>query len=175
MIKKFKNLIKESPGLLVIIIFGAVVMKYGFNEGTEDYRVIDGDTIVLNGEKVRLNAIDAPEIKQICRDYADKEIECGKIAKEKLREIIGHNKVKCDIKGKDLYNRSLGYCYVGNININKEMVRRGYAYARYSKIFINEEKEAKKKGVFGLVNLQIQQAGDKAVNLVKSRIEHITN
>jgi len=71
MIKKFKNLIKESPGLLVIIIFGAVVMKYGFNEGTEDYRVIDGDTIVLNGEKVRLNAIDAPEIKQICRDKAD--------------------------------------------------------------------------------------------------------
>ena len=41
MIKKFKNFIKVSPGLLVIIIFGAVVMKYGFNEGTEDYRVID--------------------------------------------------------------------------------------------------------------------------------------
>jgi len=56
------------------------------------------------------------------------------------------------------------------------MVRRGYAYARYSKIFINEEKEVKKeKRGFGLVNLQIQQAGDKVVNLVKSRIEHITN
>ena len=82
---------------------------------------------------------------QLCRDYADKEIECGKIAKEKLKEIIGKNKVKCDIKGKDLYNRSLGYCYVGNININKEMVRRGYAHARYSKIFVNEEKEARKE------------------------------
>ena len=88
MIKKFKNFIKESPGLLVIIIFGAVVMKYGFNEGTEDYRVIDGDTIVLNGENVRLYGIDSPEIKQLCRDYADKEIECGKIAKEKLKEIL---------------------------------------------------------------------------------------
>lgn len=69
MIKKFKNFIKVSPGLLVIIIFGAVVMKYGFNEGTEDYRVIDGDTIVLNGENVRLYGIDSPEIKQLCRDY----------------------------------------------------------------------------------------------------------
>ena len=140
-VKKFT---KEKRVLYVILIaFIAVILaKYGLNEGTKDYRIIDGDTIVLKGEKIRLKGIDAPEKKQNCLDLNGVEIECGKIAKEKLKKIIGANKVKCEVTGK--YKRNLGYCYAGNINLNKEMVKRGYAYARYSKMFTNEEKEAKK-------------------------------
>lgn len=147
MIKKFSNFIKENPVILIIIILGAVIMEYGFKEGTEDYRVIDGDTIVLNGEKVRLKGMDAPEMKQICWDNTNKKIECGKMAKEKLKMIIGSNKVRCDIKGKDLYKRNLGYCYAGDINVNKEMVRRGYAvaYIQYDKSFVQDENVARKE------------------------------
>ena len=105
MIKKFSNFIKENPGILIIIIFGAVIMEYGFNEGREDYRIIDGDTIVLNGEKIRLRGMDAPEMKQSCRNSDWKKIQCGERAKGKLIEMIGDNKVICDIKGKDRYKR----------------------------------------------------------------------
>ena len=95
-----------------------------------------------------MQGIDAPETKQYCK-AADKKtkIPCGKIATEKLKEIIGNNKVTCSIKGTDRYKRKLGYCYAGGININKEMVSRGYAFAyvKYDKSFENEEIEARKQ------------------------------
>ena len=147
MIKKFSNFIKENPVILIIIILGAVIMEYGFNEGREDYRIIDGDTIVLNGEKIRLRGMDAPEMKQSCRNSDWKKIQCGEIAKGKLIEMIGDNKVICDIKGKDRYKRKLGYCYVGTLNLNQEMVKRGYAvsYSKYDTNFVADERVAREK------------------------------
>ena len=58
-------------------------------------KVIDGDTINLNGEKIRFGGIDAPESyfmgkKQTC--FLDKkEVFCGQISKNKLIEKIGNN------------------------------------------------------------------------------------
>jgi len=36
-------------------------------------RVIDGDTIAIGGERIRLHGIDAPEMKQTCRTSKGKE------------------------------------------------------------------------------------------------------
>jgi endonuclease YncB( thermonuclease family) len=146
MIKKFLNFIKENLGILIIIIFGAVIMEYGFKEKTEDCRIIDGDTVIWNNKKIRLKGIDAPDIKQICSDSRKKDIECGKIAKHKLEEIIGDNELKCYIETNARYIGDLGYCYTEGININREMVKRGYAiaYSIDGKDYIDEEAEAKK-------------------------------
>ena len=53
-------------------------------------KIIDGDTIVLNGEKIRFEGIDTPELKQTCLKD-NEEVKCGMLAKILLIEKIGNN------------------------------------------------------------------------------------
>ncbi len=149
--KKILKNLSHHPRLVIIALILSIITAASSNNESSikgDIRIIDGDTIVLNNEKIRLQGIDAPETKQYCKAEDKKtKIPCGKIATEKLKEIIDNNKVTCNIKGTDRYSRKLGYCYAGDININKEMVRRGYAvaYIQYDKSFAQDESVAKKE------------------------------
>jgi endonuclease YncB( thermonuclease family) len=58
-------------------------------------RVIDGDTIELAGERIRLHGIDAPEMKQTCRTRAGKVQHCGRLAKQDLERIVRGQDIKC--------------------------------------------------------------------------------
>ena len=107
-------------------------------------RVVDGDTIHLNGEKIRFIGIDTPELKQTC--IKDRIIDlCGVAAKEILIKKIGDNKVECISEGKDQYKRTLAECFVNDESLSSYLVRSGYAFAyrRYSKKFILDEDYAK--------------------------------
>ena len=107
--------------------------------------VTDGDTIKILNKKIRLHGIDAPEKKQKCRKNA-KEYDCGVTATKALVKKISKNTVKCQIqKNKDRYNRLIGVCFVEQEDLNRWMVRNGYAvaYRRYSKDYILDEDFAK--------------------------------
>ena len=106
--------------------------------------VIDADTIRINKFKIRLEGIDAPELKQVCMKNNQRYF-CGKVSKIKLQEKIGKKKVSCILTSKDKYSRYLGVCYLERINLNKWLVRYGYAiaYRRYSKEYVKDEKFAK--------------------------------
>jgi endonuclease YncB( thermonuclease family) len=107
--------------------------------------VTDGDTIKISNNKIRLHGIDAPEKKQTCNKNS-KEYNCGVAATEALIKKIGNNIVKClTQKKKDRYNRFVGVCFVEQEDLNKWMVRNGYAiaYRRYSKNYISDEEFAK--------------------------------
>ena len=109
-------------------------------------RVIDGDTIHLDGKKIRFTGIDTPELKQTCfKEGAI--VPCGVTAKEILLQKIGDNNVNCITEGKDQYKRSLAECFVNNESLSKYLVRSGYAFAyrKYSKKFIADEDYAKNK------------------------------
>ena len=110
--------------------------------------IIDGDTIHINKNKIRLHGIDAPETKQKCL-INNKEWSCGKNATKALKKIISDQIVNCKIIDKDKYNRLIGICFANNININKKMVRNGWAiaYRYYSKDYIIDENIAKKKKI----------------------------
>ena len=69
-------------------------------------KVIDGDTIFLNGDKIRFFGIDTPELNQTCL-LNFKIIDCGKNAKILLLKKIGKNIPKCINEGKDVYKRTL--------------------------------------------------------------------
>lgn len=111
-------------------------------------RVSDGDTVVLldadnTQHKIRLNGIDAPENGQ---PYGDK-------SKEYLSGLIAGKEVAVEVKGKDQYKRILGVVYLGDTNINAEMIRAGYAWNyKYSKdkyyIKLQEKAKAEKKGLW---------------------------
>ena len=114
-------------------------------------KVIDGDTIHINKNKIRLHAIDAPETNQTCNKNS-KVWNCGVESTKFLKELIGNNKIECITQGKDRYNRFIGICYKDNLDLNSEMVLNGsaIAYLYYSTDYIEEEEEAKqeKRGIW---------------------------
>ena len=107
-------------------------------------KVVDGDTIVLNGEKIRFSGIDTPELKQICMN-GDEKVFCGKTAKILLIKKIGNQIPECISEGKDAYKRTLAECFVNGESLSAFLVRSGYAFAyrKYSKKFIKDEEFAK--------------------------------
>ena len=78
--------------ILGILVFALLSCNISF---ADNLKVIDGDTIVLNGEKIRFSGIDAPELKQICIDKGQ-EVFCGILAKKLLIEKIV-NKIEYSI------------------------------------------------------------------------------
>ena len=111
-------------------------------------KIIDGDTIHIGKNKIRLHGIDAPEINQNCT--IEKIIwECGIDSSQALKSIILENKVQCEIIDIDRYKRFVAICFVKDINLNKYMVQNGWAiaYRYYSGDFINDEEIAKSNKV----------------------------
>jgi endonuclease YncB( thermonuclease family) len=109
--------------------------------------VIDGDTVEINGRRIRLEGIDAPEGRQICTRDGVPEF-CGQIAAKALAALIGGSPIECRSKGEDQYGRMLGVCFRGDFDINREMVRSGnaVAYTRYAWRYIPHEVLARLKG-----------------------------
>ena len=107
--------------------------------------IIDGDTIHIGKNKIRLHGIDAPEIKQICK-IKDKIWNCGIESSANLKKLIGKKNIKCEVSDIDRYKRYIAECYLNNLNINQYMVRQGWAiaYRYYSKQFIEDEEIAQK-------------------------------
>ena len=112
---------------------------------TDVLKVVDGDTIVLNGEKIRFSGIDTPELKQKCIKN-DQKVFCGVLAKKLLLEKIGNKTLECIREGKDIYKRTLAECFINGESLSVFLVRNGYAFAyrKYSDKFIKEEEFAKK-------------------------------
>ena len=96
-------------------------------------KIIDGDTIILNSEKIRFYGIDTPEIKQTCTDNYGHTYSCGIRAKLELEKIIGSRKVSCIKKTKDRYKRSISICYIDENDI-KSLMKKGMC-TRLPKIF----------------------------------------
>ena len=132
--------------ILILIILLNLNTKVITGEIYGSSVVTDGDTIKILHNKIRLYGIDAPERNQKCIKNK-KKYNCGVVATEALIKKINKNAVKClTQKNKDRYNRFIGICFVEQENLNKWMVRNGYAiaYRRYSKNYILDENFAKK-------------------------------
>ena len=110
-------------------------------QGGKSWRVIDGDTLDLGGERIRLFGIDAPERGQSCGP-----ITCGTAATEVLADILSAGPVRCTRVNTDRYGRTVARCRAGRLDVNREMVRLGmaWAYRRYSEEYVRDEKAAKK-------------------------------
>ena len=122
----------------------------------DNLKIVDGDTIVLNGEKIRFSGIDTPELKQTCiKD--DQKIFCGMLAKMILVKKIGNEIPNCKKEGVDVYKRVLAECFVNGESLSSFLVRSGYAFAyrKYSKKFIKDEEFAKKNKL-GIWSMKFQ-------------------
>ena len=124
------------------LILGLLACNISF---ADNLKIVDGDTIVLNGEKIRFSGIDTPELKQTCMN-GDQKVFCGKLAKMLLVKKIGNKTPECIREGKDVYKRTLAECFINGESLSAFLVRSGYAFAylKYSDKFIKDEEFAKK-------------------------------
>lgn len=106
--------------------------------------VIDGDTIEIHGVRIRLNGIDAPESRQLCRK-GDVDYRCGQAAAFALADLIGDTTVSCEPSGKDRYGRTIATCAAHGADIGSRMVEAGHALAfrRYSLVYVDAEDAAR--------------------------------
>ena len=126
----------------------------------DNLKIVDGDTIVLNGEKIRFSGIDTPELKQTCMK-GEQKVFCGMFAKMLLIKKIGKETPKCISEGKDAYKRTLAECFINGESLLVFLVRSGYAFAyrKYSKKFIKEEEFAKENKL-GMWSMEFEYPWD---------------
>lgn len=122
----------------------------------QSVRVIDGDTIELDGRTVRLWGVDAPEAAQTCESGpGSPPVAAGEQASARLAQIVSAGPVACQERDLDRYGRSVATCEAGGADIAAAMVRDGWAldWARYSGgayAEIEAQARADRRGVWAL-------------------------
>lgn len=93
----------------------------------------DGDTIRIGEQRIRLSAIDAPELSQTCKDANGAIYLCGRDSRNFLRALIAGG-IACRVESQDRYGRDVAACRTADgRDIGAAMVRAGHAlpYWRY--------------------------------------------
>lgn len=103
--------------------------------------VIDGDTLRIRNERIRLHGIDAPESQQSCADGW----QAGQAATRALSALVAGGAPRCEKITTDRYGRTVAVCRVNGQDIGATMVRSGqaWAYIKYSSRYVGEETLAK--------------------------------
>jgi endonuclease YncB( thermonuclease family) len=137
----------RHAAVAALVLFGAVTARPSSADVSGEPTVIDGDTIVVASERVRLQGIDAPELHQTCTAYGQ-EWSCGQTAAEWLRDRLRGQQVDCIGHARDRYGRLLAVCYIGGEDLNERIVREGWAldFRRYSTDYLQAESAAKRGG-----------------------------
>jgi len=106
--------------------------------------VIDGDTIGIGKVRFRLHGIDTPESRQLCQTSQGQSWLCGQKAALALADRIGRGHVTCRQTDMDRYGRVVAVCTLKGQDLNRWMVRSGWAlaYTKYSLDYTTDEKMA---------------------------------
>lgn len=126
------QLVKGSA--VIGILFFAVVSFWPAldSEYKGPARVIDADTIEVDGRRHRLYGVDATEIDQICHRRDGAVWPCGREAAAALAEFLDGRTVNCDVwqkKTRDAYGRFISICYAGSDNLSAWVANEGWAIA----------------------------------------------
>jgi endonuclease YncB( thermonuclease family) len=156
-------------GLLLALLLAAPLSAQTL---TGPARAIDGDTLELQGQRVRLHGVDAPEIRQTCTrpclecdlamgvtpGLSSETYACGVAARRRLEELIDSRPVTCRALDKDRYGRVVARCFVKgdlrqqdqrwsipHIDLGGWLVRNGLAvaYTKYSRDYVPQEAAAR--------------------------------
>ncbi len=135
----------------VLLLLFAALAPLAHAEIVGRASVVDGDTIEVHGQRIRLFGIDAPESAQLCL-ADDRHWRCGQQAALALDERVAGRPVVCTEKDRDRYGRIVAVCRAGDLDLNAWLVAEGWAlaYRRYSTDYLDEEATAStaRKGIW---------------------------
>jgi micrococcal nuclease len=121
---------KKEIILLICLIFSLFILDYPIlDKGLENFlkedefgiveRVVDGDTLIINGNSTRLLGVNTPEKGE--KYYNE--------AKTFLEQIVLNRTVRLEYENKkyDQYGRKLAYIFLDEKNVNEELIKSGFA------------------------------------------------
>jgi micrococcal nuclease len=150
--------LRSAPLLAVLALLSAVAVTStepaAFVDGTV-VRVVDGDTIDVRigarVERVRYIGVNTPELHHPRRG----EEPGGRKAAGVNRDLASNRRVRLelDVQARDRYGRLLAYVWVGDLMVNAELVRLGYAQVmtvppnvRHQALFLKLQRDAREAG-----------------------------
>jgi len=136
--------LRDGPAL-PRVVYGPASAPPAEARLTDRVSVIDGDTLAMSAERLRLHGIDAPELSQAC-ERAGRPYACGEEARQAMARILGGGVAACAQLDTDQYGRRVVRCHnEAGTDIGGELVRQGWAIAfrRYSTAYVAAEAEAR--------------------------------
>lgn len=111
-------------------------------------RVINSDTLQIQGRYFKLYGIAAPEANQTCADKSGRSYNCGKQAALWLKGWIGDNPLECHIMQQDKKGNMVGTCSLGQYDLGAALVNAGWAvaYTKYTDIYVPYQEQAQMNG-----------------------------
>jgi endonuclease YncB( thermonuclease family) len=112
-------------------------------------KIREGDTIQIGNNRIRLGGIDAPSVDQLCVNTKGERWTCGVAARDELIKHAGDRSWTCHLGAIDRRGRSVARCEVDGEDIQKWMVRAGWAlaYDRFSRDYDADEAAAREARV----------------------------
>jgi endonuclease YncB( thermonuclease family) len=108
-------------------------------------KIREGDQITIGSSKIRLLGVDAPSVDQLCLDTKGERWTCGVAARDELIKHTDNKSWTCHVARVDRRGRSVAHCEVDGEDIQKWLVKSGWAlsYIRVSHDYDADEKAAR--------------------------------
>lgn len=147
-----QRLLPTAGAIAVTVAIGLVAAGLALDSAapplTGRAQVTDGDTLRLQGQRVRLIGLDAPELDQTCVDAAGREWSCGSKAKGFLADLIKNIDLSCQRTGRDFYRRVLARCTADGQDIGAMIVAAGWAQGDFGYSSQEGEARAGQRGIW---------------------------
>ncbi|MCF7873099.1 MAG: thermonuclease family protein [Candidatus Omnitrophica bacterium] len=166
--------------LLIIFFFLSACNPADYSE-IKVKKVVDGDTIILStGEHLRYIGIDTPEsrIKKGAQFVYDPQPFAREATQFNKKLVEGKTiRVEFDIDKKDRYGRLLGYCFINDNFVNKELLEKGYATlytyppnVKYVEVLAKAQKQARQsnRGMWGVYQAISPQQAHRFINQIRT-------
>ena len=140
--------------IFILLVISSYALSSEKNVAIGKASIIDGDTIIIKGEKIRFAGIDTPERNKVGHEFS----------KKKLKQRIGNNVVVCIREPNlDPWGRTVAECFIGYDSISSYMVKNGYAcdYVKYSKKKYAKEQLYAKSKKLGIWNMNFDPKWEK--------------
>src|SRR3954471_10871881 len=125
-LRRFLDYALAAAILGLLILVAARIDRVATRYVAGNAEINDGDTITLEGQRIRLSGIDAPEYNQTC-EKGGATYPCGRAAREALVRLAGGGAIDCAGWERDRYDRLLAVCRSGGIDLNRRLVEDGWA------------------------------------------------
>jgi endonuclease YncB( thermonuclease family) len=112
-------------------------------------KIREADLVQIGNSRIRLSGIDAPSVDQLCLNTKGERWTCGVAARDELIKHVEGKSWTCHVGQVDRRGRALSRCEVDGEDIQKWLVRSGWAlaFSRFSHDYDADEKQAREAKV----------------------------